>query len=86
MSYAVYYLTDRLDIVHTPYFNAPIFYPGKYIVTVHDLTILHVATGKATTLPVALYTLRRLGYRVAISVGLRRAAHILVPSHITDCP
>lgn len=29
-----------LDVMHFPNFNAPIFYPGKSVVTIHDLTSL----------------------------------------------
>lgn len=74
---------ERLDLVHIPYFNVPIFYPGSCIVTIHDLTILHFDTGKATTLPFPLYRLRRLGYRIVLSVGLARAKRIIAVSQAT---
>lgn len=77
------FLRARLDLVHIPYFNVPIFYPGRLIVTIHDLTILHFDTGKATTLPFPLYRLRRLGYRIALAVGLARAKRIIAVSHAT---
>lgn len=31
-------LKYKLDLVHFPNFNAPIFYPGKRITTIHDIT------------------------------------------------
>jgi glycosyltransferase involved in cell wall biosynthesis len=74
---------EHLDLVHIPYFNVPIFYPGKFIVTIHDLTILHFDTGKATTLPLPFYKLRRLGYYMALAVGLRRASKIIAVSNTT---
>ncbi len=77
------FLKARLDLVHIPYFNVPIFYPGKFVVTIHDLTILHFDTGKATTLPLPLYKLRRLGYFLALVVGLRRAQTIITVSKTT---
>jgi len=77
------FLKARLDLVHIPYFNVPIFYPGKFVVTIHDLTILHFDTGKATTLPLPLYKLRRLGYFLALAVGLRRAHKIIAVSKTT---
>ena len=46
----------RLDIVHIPYHNPPIFYGGRIVVTIHDLTILHENTGRATKLPMPFYT------------------------------
>lgn len=78
-----YLVQKHLDVVHIPYFNVPIFYPGKLIVTIHDLTILHFDTGKATTLPHILYKLRRIGYIVSLAVGLHRAAKILAVSKTT---
>ncbi|MCJ7826612.1 glycosyltransferase, partial [Patescibacteria group bacterium] len=79
----ILFLKDDLDLLHVPYFNIPIFYPKKFVVTIHDLTILHFATGKATTLPYFFYTLRRLGYRLLLEFGLRKASAIIVPSQIT---
>jgi len=74
---------EHLDLVHVPYFNIPIFYPGKLVVTIHDLTILHVDTGKATTLPLPFYKLRRLGYYLVLAVGLIRAIRIIAVSKTT---
>lgn len=76
-------LSERLDLVHIPYFNVPISYPGKFIVTIHDLTILHFDTGKATTLPLPLYKLRRLGYYLALMLGLKRADKVIAVSEVT---
>ncbi len=77
------FFKEHLDLVHIPYFNVPIFYPGKFIVTIHDLTILHFDTGKATTLPYILYKLRRLGYAVALTTAIRRATKIIAVSKAT---
>lgn len=76
-------LKARLDLVHIPYFNIPIFYPGRMVATIHDLTILHFDTGKATTLPLPLYKLRRLGYYIVLAVGLRRAVRVIAVSNTT---
>jgi len=75
------FFREHLDLLHVPYFNAPILYPGKYIITIHDLTILHFDTGKASTLPYWLYKIRRIGYRLVLSLGIKRASHILCVSH-----
>ena len=50
----------QLDLVHFPYFNVPVFYRGKFIVTIHDLIVDHVETGRASTLPYPLYKIKRL--------------------------
>jgi glycosyltransferase involved in cell wall biosynthesis len=74
---------ERLDLLHIPYFNVPIFYPGRFVLTIHDLTILHMKTGKATTLPSPLYALRRIGYHAVLRMGLTRASHIFTVSETT---
>lgn len=74
---------EHLDLLHVPYFNVPIFYPKPYIVTIHDLTILHVHTGKVTNLPWLLYMLKRFGYYLILLIGLSRAKHILAVSEVT---
>lgn len=74
------YLRDKPDIVHVPYFNAPVLFWGKLIVTIHDLTILHTDTGKASTLPYWKYKLRRIGYRVLLWAIMKKAGHILTVS------
>ena len=73
----------RVDVVHIPYHNPPILYSGAMVITIHDLTILHFNTGKATTLPPILYALKRFGYWVELAVGLRRAKSIIAVSETT---
>ncbi len=79
----ILFLREQLDLVHIPYFNVPILYPKTFVVTIHDLTILHFNTGRATTLPWVLYQLRRVGYWLVHAVGLARAAKILTVSNAT---
>jgi glycosyltransferase involved in cell wall biosynthesis len=78
------FLRANVDLVHIPYFNAPIFYPGRYILTIHDLIVLSVNTGKASTLPPVLYAIRRIGYNIVLRVGVYRASHIICVSHTTE--
>ncbi len=62
----------RVDILHVPYINVPIFYFKKMAVTIHDLTVLKLNTGKSsTTLHPFLYKLKRLGYIIALKKALR---------------
>lgn len=79
----VIFSAEKLDLLHIPYFNVPIFYPGKFIITIHDLTILHFDTGRATTLPWLFYKIRRLGYLLALFVGLVRSQKIIAVSEAT---
>lgn len=76
------------DLVHFPHLNVPIFWSGKFIVTIHDLTMHHQKTD-ATTLPLLLYYIKRLPYLLASSVAVRKSLKIITPtnfvaSEITD--
>lgn len=74
------FLKERLDLVHIPYFNVPILYPKRFVVTVHDLILLHFATGKASTLPWWKYKLRHVAYRYVLASAVHRAKHVLTVS------
>lgn len=71
----------RLDLVHFPYFNVPLFYFGKFIVTIHDLTISYFETGRASTLNPLLYKIKRLGYKLVLWNAIHRAQRIIVPTN-----
>lgn len=74
---------EHLDLLHVPYFNVPLFYFGKFVVTIHDLTILHFDTGKASTLPYIFYKIRRIGYHLELLKALSWAEKIIAVSETT---
>jgi glycosyltransferase involved in cell wall biosynthesis len=72
---------ENPDIVHFPHFNVPVFYRGKYIVTIHDM-LMHKSVGlAATTLPAPLYLFKRLGYRLVFDNAVKHSIKIIVPSY-----
>lgn len=74
---------EKLDLVHFPHFNIPIFCPTKFVATIHDLILLQFPTPRATTLGPLLYKIKYFGYRFVIGFGLRRARKILTVSECT---
>ena len=71
---------EKLDLLHIPHFNAPIFYPLKMVLTIHDL-IKHESKGpKTTTRQPWLYFIKRVGYLFLAKIISFRAVHIFVPS------
>lgn len=74
---------ELLDVVHFPYFSVPILYNRPFVITVHDLIINHFPTGKASTLPLPMYYLKRLGYKFIMKQAAKRAKKILTVSHAT---
>ncbi len=68
------------DLVHFPQFNVPIFWQGKYVITIHDL-IKHQSRGMRTTTKQApLYWFKYLAYQVNIFSAVKRAQKIIIPS------
>jgi glycosyltransferase involved in cell wall biosynthesis len=76
-------LKDNLDVVHFPYFNIPVLYPKKYLLTVHDLIVDNFDTGRASTLPYGLYKAKRVAYQAVTTLGIKRASKISVISGST---
>lgn len=74
---------DSLDVAHFPYFNVPVLYPGKYLLTIHDLIVDHFDTGRASTLPYPFYFLKRLGYKTSLSLAVKKAKIITAISNST---
>lgn len=74
---------ENLDLMHFPYFSIPLFYRGKFVVTIHDLILHHYTTGKATTLPKPLYFAKQAGYRFVIGKAVQKAQAIIAVSNAT---
>jgi len=71
---------EKPDLVHFPHFNVPIWYKGKYVVTIHDM-LMHKQTGaEATTLPRVVYYTKRLGYKKVFGSAVKRAVKVIVPT------
>src|SRR3989344_6169045 len=73
----------RLDIVHFPYFNIPILYPFRYLVTFHDLIIDHFPSGRASTMPYLFYSAKKFFYKIIVRIALQKAVRILAISRTT---
>ncbi len=69
------------DLVHFPHFNVPLFYYGKYIVTIHDL-IKHESRGMATTTRSPwLYWLNHQLYLCLVNRAVKKSVKIITPSN-----
>ncbi|MFZ5982032.1 MAG: glycosyltransferase family 4 protein [Patescibacteria group bacterium] len=73
-----------LDLVHFPHFNIPIFYRGKFVVTIHDLILLHFPTVRNTTLNPLFYKIKFFCYRKVIRTALRKSERIITVSKFTQ--
>jgi len=73
----------RLDLLHVPHFNAPVFCSCPLVVTIHDLILTKFPSRRASTLPAAVYWFKNLAYRLVIKSAIRRAKTILTISQFT---
>lgn len=68
---------ENADLNFFPHFNRPIFFRGKAVATIHDLTILHFPGKKKRNL------LHRIGYRLVLKVALQQSSRIISVSEET---
>lgn len=73
----------KLDLVHFPHFNVPILYGKKFVVTIHDLILIHFPTLRGTTLNPVFYWLKFLAYKLTIALAIRRSEKIIAVSNFT---
>jgi len=74
---------QKVDLMHFPHFNVPIFSRVPFVVTVHDLIITHYPTIKATTLGPAAYALKQIGYHTVIRHAVNKSRKIIAVSEFT---
>lgn len=70
-----------LDLVHFPHFNVPIFYNGKFIVTIHDLTHFDFKMKRATTRNLIFYELKHNVYKKVMSYAIKKSKKIITVSN-----
>lgn len=73
----------KLDLMHFPHFNVPWLYRRLFVVTIHDLIISHYPDSRATTLPLPVYRLKLLFYRLIVKSAAKRSAAIITVSQFS---
>ena len=68
------------DLMHFPHFNVPVFYTGKFVVTIHDLIHQHHSMNRATTLDPFTFKIKQIGYKKVFKKATLNSEKILVPS------
>jgi glycosyltransferase involved in cell wall biosynthesis len=71
------------DLVHFTHFCQPVRYSGRFVVTVHDLTLLDFSTARGRGLTSAKYAIRRRAMRSVLKHGVRSAVTVMTPSRFT---
>lgn len=73
----------KVDLVHFPHFNVPIFYKKKFIVTIHDLIMTRFPSKRATTLNLLYFKLKYFFYNVVIKHAIKKSHRIIAVSNFT---
>lgn len=71
----------RSDLVHFPHFNVPVFFQGKFIVTIHDLIHQHFSMNRSSTLNPLIYSIKQAGYKKVFKFAIEKSLNILTPSN-----
>lgn len=74
---------QKLDLIHFPHFNVPIFCSVPFVVTIHDLILTKFPTIRATTLGPLIYFLKNIAYRLVIGIAVKRSQKIIAVSEYT---
>lgn len=72
------------DLYHFPHWNVPLAFNRPFVVTIHDLILLHPASASSTNISTRhpLYAkLKRLAYRVTLHRVAAKAKSIIVPTN-----
>lgn len=74
---------EKIDLVHYPHFNVPIFASKPFVVTIHDLILKKFPTRRVSTLGFFSYWFKNFAYHFVIFLALRRAKKIIAISDYT---
>ncbi len=70
----------QLDLMHFPHFNVPIFYTGKFVVTIHDLIHQHFKMERATTHGPLIYRVKQYAYTRVFSHAIKKSQTVITVS------
>ena len=73
-------LKGNHDLFHFPQTNYPIFYYRKFLITIHDLTMVKHMTGRASTLFYPIYFLKLLFFKLILKTGITFSEKIITVS------
>ncbi len=69
----------KVDLMYFPHFNIPIFYFGKFIVEIHDLTPMKFKNIR-TKVGIFRFLIKDLTYKILIRLAVKRAQKIITIS------
>lgn len=74
---------EKIDLMHFPHWNVPLLYPGKFIVTVHDLIMYQFPRTEASTHGPLVYFVKDRLHRLVLLSAVKRTRAIIATSEFT---
>ncbi|MCF6276851.1 MAG: glycosyltransferase family 4 protein [Candidatus Magasanikbacteria bacterium] len=71
---------EGVDLMHFPHWNVPLFYRAPFVVTIHDLILLHYPNRRASTLNPVLYFLKYIFFRIILWHATNNSKKIITVS------
>jgi len=75
------FIKEKLDLLHVPHFNKPIFYPRRFVITVHDLILNEFPTERSSTLEPMIFWIKLTAYKINLYLAAKFAKRIITVSH-----
>jgi len=72
---------EKVDLMHFPHFNVPIFYRGRFVVTIHDLILQYFSNRRNSLWLKLKYWIKNAAYHLIIRSALWRAQKIIAVSN-----
>jgi glycosyltransferase involved in cell wall biosynthesis len=73
----------NFDLMHFPHFNVPLMYRRKFVLTIHDLILIHFPTLRGTRLNPLWYWMKYAAYKFVIGSAIARSESIIAVSEFT---
>ncbi|MDO8626515.1 MAG: glycosyltransferase family 1 protein [Candidatus Magasanikbacteria bacterium] len=73
----------KLDLLHVPHWNIPIFYRRPFVTTIHDLLLLNYPSRRASALGPIKYWLKNLAFKKILNHAILNSRHIFTPSNFS---
>src|SRR3989339_1009203 len=74
---------QKIDLMHFPHWNVPFFYNDPFVVTIHDLLLLHYPTRAASTLGPISYWFKNIAFKIVLRHAVNQSKYILAPCEFT---
>jgi glycosyltransferase involved in cell wall biosynthesis len=74
---------EKVDLMHFPHWNVPLFYNDPFVVTIHDLIMYKFPRPEATTLGPIKFWLKDMIHRLLVNHAVKKAKYVIVTSEFT---